>query len=263
MVARTQIRDGRVKHQYVGDISDYRKYALLRALSAGGANRIGVCWMLTPDDGGADGGKLAYLGQKERFRHYDPELFDILAHAAAEPDRRRLQNIEDSGAIAGALYYNETLLDDLSQRASFMEKAATALNQTELIFFDPDNGLEVSLPKGRRNSSKYLYLDEVGAFYEAGKSLLLYQHFPRVARKAFLASCTGRLQDAAPGGAAWAFTTAHVVFFLLIQPEAPARLAIAAMEACARWEPGFMRGEYLGPMGNAGRISAPDGKALI
>jgi hypothetical protein len=37
-----------VKHQYVGDINDYRKYALLRALSAGGANRIGVCWMLTP-----------------------------------------------------------------------------------------------------------------------------------------------------------------------------------------------------------------------
>ena len=37
-----------MKHQYVGDINDYRKYALLRALSAGGANRIGVCWMLTP-----------------------------------------------------------------------------------------------------------------------------------------------------------------------------------------------------------------------
>jgi len=30
---------GNVKHQYVGDISDYRKYALLRALSAGGASR--------------------------------------------------------------------------------------------------------------------------------------------------------------------------------------------------------------------------------
>lgn len=36
-----------MKHQYVGDINNYRKYALLRALSADGANRIGVCWMLT------------------------------------------------------------------------------------------------------------------------------------------------------------------------------------------------------------------------
>ncbi|MBN9076322.1 MAG: hypothetical protein BGN87_05235 [Rhizobiales bacterium 65-79] len=101
-----------MKHQYVGDINDYRKYALLRALSSGGANRVGVCWMLTPDDGGADGGKLAYLGQPERHRRFDPELFDILTRAAAEPDRRRLQSIEDSGAIPGAAYYNETLPDD-------------------------------------------------------------------------------------------------------------------------------------------------------
>lgn len=41
-----------MKHQYIGDINDYRKYALLRTLSADGVNRIGVCWMLTPDDGG-------------------------------------------------------------------------------------------------------------------------------------------------------------------------------------------------------------------
>lgn len=100
-----------MKHQYVGDINDYRKYALLRALSADGANRIGVCWMLTPDDGGVDGGKLAYLGQPERFRNFDPELFDVLAHAASEPGRRRLHTIEDSGAIRNAIYHNDMLPD--------------------------------------------------------------------------------------------------------------------------------------------------------
>ncbi|MGB3900116.1 MAG: hypothetical protein WA973_16385 [Mesorhizobium sp.] len=240
-----------MKHQYVGDISDYRKYALLRALSSGGANRVGVCWMLTPDDGGTDGGKLAYLQQPDRHRCFDPALFDILAHAAGEPDRRRLQSIEDSGAIAGALYYNETLPDDIVGRAAFMERCATEFHDAELVFFDPDNGLEVSLPKGRKNSSKYLYLDEVAAFYEAGKSLLIYQHFPRVERKAFLASCTERLRGVAPGCAMWAFTTAHVVFFLLIQPESPARLSIAAVEACRSLDPAFVRGEYLGHRSDA------------
>ena len=83
-----------MKDQYVGDINDYRKYALLRALSSGGANRIGVCWMLTPSDGRSDGNKLAYLQQPERHRRVDPELFEILAHAAAEPDRRRLATLE-------------------------------------------------------------------------------------------------------------------------------------------------------------------------
>lgn len=235
-----------MKHQYVGDINDYRKYALLRALSAGGANRIGVCWMLTPDDGGADGGKLAYLGQPERHRHFDPDLFDVLAHVAAEPDRRRLQAIEDSGAIPGATYYNELLPDDAAGRAAFMERGSSQLRDADLIFFDPDNGLETSLRKGRKNSSKYLYLDEVAAFYEAGKSLLVYQHFPRVERKAFLASCTGRLRGSAAGCAVWAFTTAHVVFFLLIHPESPARLAVAAMDACRSLDPAFVRGEYFG-----------------
>ena len=235
-----------MKHQYVGDINDYRKYALLRALSAGGANRIGVCWMLTPDDGGADGGKLAYLARSEQHRRFDPALFDILAHAAAEPDRRRLQTIEDSGTIAGALYYNETLPDDAAGRAAFMNRCSTQFRDAELVFFDPDNGLEVSLPKGRKNSSKYLYLDEVAAFYDAGKSLLIYQHFPRVERQAFLASSIGRLRGVAPGCAVWAFTTSHVVFLLLAHPESPARLAVAVMEACQLLDPAFVRGEYLG-----------------
>lgn len=234
-----------MKHQYVGDINDYRKYALLRALSANGQNRIGVCWMLTPDDGGADGGKLAYLQQPERFRHFDPELFDILAHAASEPDRRRLQTIEDSGAVPGALYCNELLPDDVSGRTTFMERCASQLSNTELVFFDPDNGLEVSLSKGRKNSSKYLYLDEVAAVYRTGKSVLIYQHFPRVERSTFMAQRTEQLRVVAPCSAIWAFTTAHVVFFLLVHPESPARLAVAAIEACARWDPNFVQGEFM------------------
>ncbi|MGT2465040.1 hypothetical protein ACVOMV_06035 [Mesorhizobium atlanticum] len=153
-----------MKHQYVGDISDYRKYALLRALSWGGANRIGVCWMLTPSDGSSDGGKLAYLQQPERYRQFDPPLFDILAHASEEPHRRRLQSIEDSGAIPGAAYFNELLPDEKAGRDTFMDCCESDFKRADIVFFDPDNGLEASLAKGRKNSSKYLYLDEVARF---------------------------------------------------------------------------------------------------
>lgn len=239
--------EGRVKDQYVGDINDYRKYALLRTLSLGGANRIGVCWMLTPSDGRADGSKLAYLQQPERYRHVDPELFDILVHAAAEPDRRRLATIEDSGAIRGAVYHNELLPDELAGRQAFMGRCAYEFRDVDLIFFDPDNGLEVSsLPKGRKNSSKYLYLDEVAAFYGSGKSLLIYQHFPRVERSVFLGRCAERLRAAAPGAALWAFTTAHVVFLLLLHRDSPPRLHSAANAACARFANEFISGRFLG-----------------
>lgn len=235
-----------MKDQYVGDINDYRKYALLRALSSGGTNHIGVCWMLTPSDGRPDGNKLAYLQQPERHRHIDPELFDILGHAAAEPDRRRLATIENSGAIPGTAYHNELLPDELAGRHAFMGRCAYEFRDVDLIFFDPDNGLEVSLPKGRKNSSKYLYLDEVAAFYASGKSLLIYQHFPHVKRPVFLARCTERLRAAAPGAALWAFTTAHVVFLLLLHRDSPPQLHSAANAACARFANEFISGRLLG-----------------
>lgn len=41
----------KVKDQYVGDISDFFKYALLRRIQAAGGKLV-VCWMLTESDGG-------------------------------------------------------------------------------------------------------------------------------------------------------------------------------------------------------------------
>ncbi len=41
---------GSVKHQYVGDINDYRKYALLRALSADGVLRVFNAGSAVPAD---------------------------------------------------------------------------------------------------------------------------------------------------------------------------------------------------------------------
>lgn len=231
-----------MKEQYVGDISDYRKYALLRAFAAGGENRIGVCWMLTAPDGRTDGGKLAYLRQPERHRAFDPELFDVLAHVAAEPDRRRLESIEANDAVPGATYFNMLLSDDARDRAAYMAACQAALTATELIFFDPDNGLEVALRKGRKGSSKFLYLDEVAAFYGAGKSLLIYQHFPRIEREAFIGECAVRLRAVAPDAALWAFRTAHVVFLLMLHPLSPPSLAKAVRAACNCWPSDFIHG---------------------
>lgn len=201
--------------------------------------------MLTPDDGRPDGNKLSYLQQPDRFSHFDPELFDILAHAASEPDRRRLRVIENSGAIPQATYFNELLRDSMSERQAFMNRCAVALGHTDLVFFDPDNGLQVSLQKGRKNSSKYLYLDEAAAFYGMGQSLLIYQHFPRIERNAFIAQRSEQLRAIAPGCSTWAFTTAHVVFFLILNPRSPDRLWLAAEAAAHRWEPRFIKAEYL------------------
>lgn len=232
-----------MKEQYVGDINDYRKYALLRVLSDGGRTRVGVCWMLTPDDGGRDGNKLGYLQRPEQFRHYDPELFDILAQATAFPDQRRLLAIEASGVIPGAVYFNDELKDKWPARSVFMQRCFAQFHDTDLVFFDPDNGLEVSLAKGRKNSSKYVYLDELEMFFVAGKSLLVYQHFPRVERRAFIADCAIRLRRFVQDAPIWAFTTSHVVFLLVINPNTAVSPAKILGGLDARWPSSFIHCE--------------------
>lgn len=231
-----------MKEQYVGDISDYRKYALLRALSAGGAITIGVCWMLTPPDNRADGNKIAYLSNPGRFRKQDPALFDLLQRIVSGHGPRRLGTLEEAGVVPEAVYFSRVLSDDLGDRHLYMDECHAALSLCSIVFFDPDNGLEVALKKGRKNSSKYLYLDEIEAFYSEDRSVLIYQHFPRVERERFIARCVHRLRGIAVNAAIWVYQTKHVVFILLVPPKLLATVGTAAELACDRWDPDFIHG---------------------
>ena len=66
-----------MKNQYVGDIGDYGKYSLLRDFINAGV-KIGVNWYLTENDDTNDGKFTDYLENKDEYRRYDPELFDVL-----------------------------------------------------------------------------------------------------------------------------------------------------------------------------------------
>ena len=88
----------------------------------------------------------------------------------------------------------------------------------ELVFFDPDNGLEVdSCRAGTRNSPKYLLWRELTDTYLAGHSVLVYQHFPRRNRQQYIDHMSQRIADATGATEVLAFRTAHVVFFLAPQ----------------------------------------------
>jgi hypothetical protein len=63
-----------MKDQYFGDINDYRKYGLLRAIIRTTGFRIMVAWMLTPDDQSTDGKFVSYLEHPDKWAHHDPVL---------------------------------------------------------------------------------------------------------------------------------------------------------------------------------------------
>jgi hypothetical protein len=240
------IRGTGVKEQYVGDVNDYRKYALLRVLGRSGL-RLGVCWMLTPNDERSDGNKLGYLDQPKQERH-DPELFGLLRRVRDEPDARRLILIEGSEILPGAVFVNTIVPETLFERQLWFKQASAVLAETDLIFFDPDNGMEVgSAAKGRRNSSKYVYRDELAATYRTGHSLLVYQHFQRKERESFIRATADDLRRVAPDGEVWAIRTSHVVFMLVIQPRHHAALSAAAHHVRETADSSFLNAQLIAP----------------
>lgn len=221
-----------MKNQYVGDQNDFAKYLLLRLCSRV-FDEILVAWMLTEDDGRGDGAKIGYLDLPD-WREADPGLLDGLAELVGS-GRRTLAAVEGSGLLPGARFFSETLPLRADGRAEYFERIATVAGAGSLVFFDPDNGLEVaSTPKRKRGAEKYVYLDELAAFANGGTSVLIYQHFPRVQRDAYVEASLARLGETF--GARYetfAARTSHVgFFFAAVEPYAGRmREALAAEHA--------------------------------
>jgi hypothetical protein len=127
-------------------------------------------------------------------------------------------------------------------------QASKILADTDLISFAPDNGIEVgSVAKGRRNSSKYVYRDELAATYRSGHSLLIYQHFQRKKRESFIRDVANDLRRIAVDAEIWAIRTSHVVFMLAIQPRHRPALSAAAHHVRKIADPSFLRAELIAP----------------
>jgi hypothetical protein len=222
-----------VKNQYVGDYNDFVKYALLRAILAHELPLL-VCWMLTPDDGSSEGGKLAYLGQPSDFRHLDPDAFDAMAELVAAGSRS-LAQVEASGLLAGAAYFSRRLEDHSSSRSVFFREVWR--QPPSVTFFDPDNGFEVpSKPPGLRDSCKYIYWSEIEETFRLGHSVIVFQHFAREKRAEHLRRLLDLLGEAT-GADAFALRSANVAFLCAPQLVHERRLRNAIRDLTEHWGP--------------------------
>lgn len=208
-----------MKNQYFGDINDYRKYGLLRSIIEASHLRLLVSWMLTPDDGSTDGKFTAYLVNPEQWVKYDPELFHKLHDILDNQQQRKVNLIENMELLPTTQYFSKYVPDPSLERNTWFGSLAEHAEMNELVFLDPDNGIEIkSKPYGRKNSSKFVYWREIKILWESGKSLLIYQHFIREKRYNFIQRMLKELQIVTPGSLVEAFSTSHVVFLMALQP---------------------------------------------
>lgn len=202
-----------MKNQYFGDVRDYLKYSLLRTL--GRELSVAVCWLLTSDDSGPDGRKTGYLCDQDRWRGYDPQVFDFLHKQVIERQIRCICVLEQSELLgSNTRYFSECVPDDGLERCKYFDIFMEYAHGAGLVFFDPDTGIEPPSNKG----SKYVHWHELDRTFRHGHSLLVYQHTWRKPHDEFVRCRAEELRQLGGASKVFAFYDNAVVFFLVAQP---------------------------------------------
>jgi len=174
-----------MQNRYTGDVGDYVKYGLLRALSA--QRKIGVAWYLFPDEEhNSDGRHIDYLEKPDLWRSHDPALFDTLKEIVSD-GRRSVSDIESCGVLGNAKFSSTPLFaSNLSiskrraWRSNWFEDVQEQLEDCNLIFADPDNGLceDNKFSPSRVKDWKRIPLSEARALAKS-RTAIIYHHNTR------------------------------------------------------------------------------------
>jgi hypothetical protein len=208
-----------MKEQYFGDVNDYRKFGLLRIICQNSWLRPLIVWMLTENDDSKNGNKRGYLEEENAWKHFDSELF---AYLKEKLDKERAPNtniIEESSLLPGTGFFRNKIHDQIHQRTRWQSSLFMEAAKYEMVFFDPDNGIEIkSKPIGRKYSSKYVYWFEIEEIWKQKKSILIYQHFPRIQRDIFVRKISEELHQHAYNSTIMIFRTPQTLFLFAVQP---------------------------------------------
>lgn len=181
-----------MQDRYAGDIGDFGKYGLLRAL-CGDDLRLGVLWYAFEGDdeeSPGDGRHIDYLREQDAdLRRCDPELFDLLRDIVVERRERSIGALETSGVLPQTAVFHgaklmfdpdETPSDRRERRDQWLMDGLTAVEDADLVFVDPDNGLPIQTVQPTDDAGpKYAYYDDLLRCWERGQTLIIYQHTTR------------------------------------------------------------------------------------
>lgn len=181
-----------MQDRYTGDVADFGKYGLLRAITRPGITKkgdpetlsLGVVWYRHPDEKDTnDGRHIDYLGPsgRENFRKCDPELYDCLSKIVRYDSktrkakaRRAISKIENSEILGSQTrFFDEECPYDADARKKWRREALNEMKGCDLVFLDPDNGLRCNQ---NLDSGKHAYLEEVLSFVLQGSAVIFYHH---------------------------------------------------------------------------------------
>jgi len=206
-----------MKNQYFGDSNDDRKYGLLRTLQSNGHGRLLVAWMLTPDDGGRDGGFRSYLQDPGTWRGAIATSSSVWLACVTQYGSRVCHSAKEGRLLPRASYRSAVVLDGRPDSDTWRNDILSA-SEVDLVFVDPPNGIEVPAKSvGHRASSKYRHAARNRGVVGIG---LLGPDLPTLPTWASrVVRAATRAGVARPTGAphAEALRTPHVLFLLALK----------------------------------------------
>ena len=211
-----------MQDRFVGDIGDFGKYGLLRALTGlwdwelGGPLpehkrlSLGVVWCVpdeqtiadTPEGHGQNVGYLFNAKVKPQFQKCDPDLFNAMKNTVC--NTRNLREIEKNQILGpDTIFYDAPIPRDT--RKQWLDDAVIHTSKAKIIFLDPDVGVadpeKDRAPKQtsyrRKDASQYVFLSDIIAFTQ-GKIVIIYQSFGRSTYHDQMAKWSMQLRNAFP-----------------------------------------------------------------
>ena len=188
-----------MQNSYVGDIGDFGKYALLRAVcgfpetaDTSPQLRLGVVWYLHLDETNKrDGNYTGYLtetkARHEAFRACAPDIYDSLRRLVVA-NNRNIIGIQGSGILPENTAYYDRILSYAvgthrakrqTVRTNWLNGALQSTEEADVVFVDPDNGISETVDPLRKNGPKFAFMDDLLRFVDRGQSLVIYHHLGR------------------------------------------------------------------------------------
>ena len=172
-----------MQDRFVGDVGDFGKYGLLRALMGihpalpeDDRLSLGVVWYRNNKSGALrDGKHIGYLDDPDRFRSCDPFLFDALKGLVSRK-QRTLRDLEQTGMLGDATFYGHTVPRNADDRKQWVNGALDSSDGRDIVFFDPDKGLA---PPSAKNSVEHIYLHEFSPSIKAEQTVVIYHQLGR------------------------------------------------------------------------------------
>ena len=165
-----------MQERYLGDAHDFLKYALIRFFSDYTGLAFGLNWYLTrPGNVDAnfnnDGEKRHHMND-QTWQRIDADLIEML-QPFQESQNRTLARFMDAGILPDNVRYH---CDELTagNRTAWIINSADALRGSQILFLDPDNGLEVQ-SMTRRTAPKYARYEDVAWYFDQGHSVICIQ----------------------------------------------------------------------------------------